>query len=254
MYLDRVKHDLGQHLNYYWILSLLHSGPTQLVNARNVIAGFKPILLYQKPPFKKLEGSPLRDVITKDNRDKDFHEWGQGELAVEILMNHFSKPNDLVLDTCLGGGTTLLVAKKLKRRAIGIDIDIECIKTTQSRLVKNHCENKTKSKPIITEGSVLTEDHLGKPKIGEDRVNHGDDSYSINQFEGIITEIFTEKSKTPRDIVSARFPLKSNLSKDEVKIVWVNDDDEPDPSRPTASPKLLKADDYEKENVLREVA
>ncbi len=73
MYLDRVMHDLGKHLDFYWPLSLLHSGPTQLVNARNVIAGFKPILLYQKPPFKKLEGSPLRDVITKDNRDKDFH-------------------------------------------------------------------------------------------------------------------------------------------------------------------------------------
>jgi hypothetical protein len=254
MYLDRVMHDLGKHLDFYWPLSLLHSGPTQLVNPRNVIAGFKPILLYQKPPFKKLEGSPLRDVITKDNRDKNFHEWGQGELAVEMLMNHFSKPNSLVLEPFLGGGTTLLVAKKLKRRAIGIDIDIECIKTTQSRLVKNHCENKTKSKPIITEGSVLTEDHLGKPKIGEDRVNHGDESYSINQFEGIITEILTEKSKTPKDIVSARFPVKSNLSKEEIEIVWVNDDEEPDHSGPDASPQLLKADDYENGNDLREVA
>ena len=142
IHLDRVMHDLGQHLNFYWILSLLHSGATQLVNPRNVIAEFKPILVYQKAPFKKLEGNPLRDVITKDNRDKDFHEWGQGELGVEILMNHFSKPNDLVLDPFAGGGTTLSVAKRLKRRAIGIDIDEECIETTQSRLVKNHYEKE----------------------------------------------------------------------------------------------------------------
>ena len=136
MHLDRVMHDLGNHLHFYWILSLLHSGPTQLVNPRNVIAEFKPILVYQKPPFKKLEGTPLRDVIAKDNRDKNFHEWGQGELGVEILMKHFSKPNDLVLDPFLGGGTTLSVAKRLKRRAIGIDIDEECIETTKARLTK----------------------------------------------------------------------------------------------------------------------
>jgi hypothetical protein len=138
MHLDRVMHELGLHLNFYWIFSLLHSGPTQLVNPRNVIAAYKPILVYQKPPFKKLEGSPLRDVIKKDNRDKDFHEWGQGELGVEILMNSFSKPNDLVLEPFLGGGTTLSVAKRLKRRAIGIDIDEECIETTRSRLIEVH--------------------------------------------------------------------------------------------------------------------
>ncbi len=138
MYLDRVIHELGKHLDYYWIMSLLHSGPTQLVNPRNMIAEFKPVLVYQKPPCKKLEGPPLGDVIAKCKRDKDFHKWGQGELGVEILMNHFSKPNDLILDPFVGGGTTLSVAKRLKRRAIGIDIDEKCIETTKSRLVRKH--------------------------------------------------------------------------------------------------------------------
>jgi DNA modification methylase len=38
-------------------------------------------------------------------------------------MKTLSDPNDMVLDPCAGGGTTLAVAKALKRRCVGIEID-----------------------------------------------------------------------------------------------------------------------------------
>ena len=111
--------------------------------------------------------------------------------------------------------------------------------------MKNQSENKTKSKPIITEGSVLTEDDLEKPKIDEDRRTKLTDPQFTSEFVGMITQILADNNKTSKNIASARFPANSAFSKDDIEIVWVNDDEEPDPSGPDASPQLLKADDYE---------
>lgn len=139
IYLDKVIIDLSKYLDYYWIMSLYHTGPTARAHARNMIAEHKPILIYQKPPFKK-QDTYVGDVVRTDKMDKKYHEWGQGELPVEILMNHFSKPNDLILEPFLGGGTTAAVAKRLSRRCIGIDNDLDAVNTTKSRLMEGHNE------------------------------------------------------------------------------------------------------------------
>ena len=134
IYLPRVVSDLSKHLDYYWLMSLYHTGANARAHARNMIAEHKPILIYQKPPFKKQE-TYLSDVVRNDKADKQYHEWGQGELPVEILMNHFSKPNDLILEPFLGGGTTAAVAKRLSRRCIGIDNDLDAVNTTKAMLI-----------------------------------------------------------------------------------------------------------------------
>ncbi len=73
------------------------------------------------------------DSIADDYREKDFHDWGQGESAVAYLMETLSAPNDSVLDPFAGGGTTLTVAKALKRKCIGIEIDAQYMDAIKSR-------------------------------------------------------------------------------------------------------------------------
>ena len=58
----------------------------------------------------------------------------QGESAVAYLMKSFSDVDQLLLDPMVGGGTMLSVAKKLKRRCIGIEIDKNYIDVIKSGL------------------------------------------------------------------------------------------------------------------------
>ena len=50
------------------------------------------------------------------------------------LILRYSKENDLILDQFLGSGTTLIEAKLLNRRAIGIDINDEALKISKNRI------------------------------------------------------------------------------------------------------------------------
>jgi hypothetical protein len=132
LYFNQVVRMLDEHLSYCWMVALHHTGPTQLIYPRNAVCTWKPILVYRKGEPGKFENT-LVDSIADDYRDKDFHEWGQGESAVGYLMKTLSDPNDLVLDPCAGGGTTLSVAKALKRRCIGIEIDPKYMDAIKSR-------------------------------------------------------------------------------------------------------------------------
>ena len=50
------------------------------------------------------------------------------------LILRYSKENDLILEQFLGSGTTLIEAKLLNRRAIGIDINDEALKISKNRI------------------------------------------------------------------------------------------------------------------------
>ena len=168
-------------------------------------------------------------------RKQEGHPAAFPEEFPKRLIKMYSYKRDLVVD-CFGGTmTTVKVANELGRIGIGY-------------------EKEEKYKTVIMEKLGLTEKDLKKPEVDEDGGTHGGNSHFINEFEGVITDILAEKNQTTKDIVSVRVPHKSGFSKDEIEIDWVTDDEEPDPSGPTASPQFLKTDDYEKENILRKVA
>ena len=73
-YLPRVMNSLGEYLEYYWTFCLYHTGVSQIVNGKNVMCKWKPILVYQKEPVKKLEIT-MFDYVISGGRDKDKHEW-----------------------------------------------------------------------------------------------------------------------------------------------------------------------------------
>lgn len=60
-------------------------------------------------------------------------------VAKNIILR-YSKPNDLVLDQFVGGGTTLIECKLNNRNAIGVDINPNAVNITKEKL-KFECEN-----------------------------------------------------------------------------------------------------------------
>jgi len=52
----------------------------------------------------------------------EFRSGKKPEKLIEIILNHFSNPTDLVLDSFLGSGSTAAVAHKMGRKYIGIEL------------------------------------------------------------------------------------------------------------------------------------
>ena len=76
----------------------------------------------------------------------------RGNFAPQIARNiilRYSKENDIVLDPMVGGGTSVIEAKLLNRKGIGIDINPEAIKIT-----KRNLNFKGKHDPFIKLGDA----------------------------------------------------------------------------------------------------
>ena len=58
------------------------------------------------------------------------------EALLERIIKCASNEGDIILDPFMGGGTTITVAEKLKRRWIGIDQSVMAVKVTDFRLQK----------------------------------------------------------------------------------------------------------------------
>jgi len=124
---------LNKSLIYYWTFALVHKSNKQLIMPRNIFCGWKPLLVFQKKPYKKLEDK-IEDIISGSGREKNLHDWAQAEDELKYIIENFTIENEIILDPFAGSGTTLVVAKKSNRKSIGIDINEENIKIIKRRL------------------------------------------------------------------------------------------------------------------------
>lgn len=132
-HLPRVLSHLSGHLEYIWILALIHDGAHQAIHPRHIHAAWKPIIVYCKPPYTP-QDEWMSDVIQGTGREKGEHEWQQALGEAEEIVTRFSQPGDLVVDPFLGSGTTVLAAKNTGRNFFGMDTDELAVKTTNMRL------------------------------------------------------------------------------------------------------------------------
>lgn len=76
----------------------------------------------------------------KHRRDRDYHPCQLPEALMERIIRLSTRPGDIVLDAFCGTGTTPVVALKLGRRYVAIDIDENYVRITQEKIaqVKNN--------------------------------------------------------------------------------------------------------------------
>jgi len=139
-HLPTVMYKLSQELDYYWTLSLSHTGNKQLINPRNIFCGWKPILVFAKPPLAVITDK-IDDVIIGSGREKDLHDWQQAIDEVNPLIQAFTNKGDLIVDPFCGSGTISLAAYLAKRITIGIDKEMDNINITRIRINEQQLPN-----------------------------------------------------------------------------------------------------------------
>lgn len=129
--LDRLR-DAG--LSWFWCYAVQHDGAFFRMNATHVQCGWKPLLV-----MRNGHGEPPnwhKDFVADGSREKGEHEWQQSEAEAAYWVGELSRPDDLVLDPFVGGGTTAAVCKSLSRRFVGCDIDAKHVDTARRRITE----------------------------------------------------------------------------------------------------------------------
>ncbi len=132
-HLPDVINRLGEHLEYYWQVILLHSGLPAGVHPVKMNTCYKPILVFAKRPITP-QGAYVTDVIKGTGREKGDHEWQQAEGEIAEILTRFTKPNDLILEPFAGSGTTLVGCIMNNRRCIGIEVDGDHVERVRGRV------------------------------------------------------------------------------------------------------------------------
>lgn len=93
----------------------------------------------EKPYFKKSNGKlryPTSILRYSRPKQKGVHPTQKPIELMEWLINTYTNENDLILDFTCGSGTTLIAAKKLGRKAIGIELDEKYCEITKDRILR----------------------------------------------------------------------------------------------------------------------
>jgi hypothetical protein len=127
---------MSEHLQFYWLCGIKLNGAHTRVWPKKLFQGFRPILLFAKPPMQKVKHEWFIDLIDGTSGDKAHHKWGKATTELEHLIERLTEPNDLVVDPFVGGGSVPVACKALKRRFIGTEIDAGVAAAARARIAK----------------------------------------------------------------------------------------------------------------------
>jgi hypothetical protein len=127
----RVTSLMSEHLRYWWMIAIRLSGGHGRL--KGVFVEWKPLLWFVKNT-RADTCEYVADFLQSKLPAKREHRWQQSMIEAEYYISHLTKPGDTVLDPFAGTGTTLIVAHRLGRDAIGIEIDAETVKIARNHI------------------------------------------------------------------------------------------------------------------------
>lgn len=133
MHLPEIYAGMGQYLEYMWTCAIGHSGGATMFRKWRLNNIWKPLLLYGKPPIIAW-WDDFFDDYTTGGREKDTHHWQQAESEAAHYLEAMCPANGLVCDPFVGGGTTLVAAKRLGLRYVGIEVDLDVASLAKARV------------------------------------------------------------------------------------------------------------------------
>lgn len=91
-------------------------------------------------------------IVVGHSAEGRFHTTQKPLELMTQLIADFTDPGDLILDPFMGSGTTLAAAKRIGRRAIGIDVDERHCDTAARRLAQGALDLFPADVPLFSEG------------------------------------------------------------------------------------------------------
>ncbi len=128
--------ELKRWINWHYPTNVGHS-PKNFTRSSRAILFFTKGYIYK---FNLKEGEEVQDVINMNLVKNVSKEKVKGfpnqipEKLVELLVGLSSNERDVVLDPFLGSGTTGVVAKKMNRKFIGIELNKEFYELAEKRI------------------------------------------------------------------------------------------------------------------------
>ncbi|MCL2154083.1 MAG: site-specific DNA-methyltransferase [Leptospirales bacterium] len=88
------------------------------------------------PDFKRLGSVIECPSVVSNSKEKVSHPTQKPIALIEILIKTYSNENDLILDNCLGSGTTACACLKTRRNYIGFEIEKNFYNIALNRIKK----------------------------------------------------------------------------------------------------------------------
>jgi site-specific DNA-methyltransferase (adenine-specific) len=137
-------------------------------------------------------GVPLGDVwdipyLNPKARERVGYPTQKPIVLLERIISLATEPGDLVLDPCCGSGTTLVAARLLGRRSIGIDLSAQAIAIAEQRLrkpMKTASALLQRGREAYRRADAATLSELGELDLVVVQRNRGMDAILRQQYRG----------------------------------------------------------------------
>lgn len=127
---QKQKDGLGTVRQLIW----LKSNPSPMNGEYLYLSAVENAVWFKKKGTGKLNYRCRKNCIEAPSGSSKFHPTEKNhKLLEEIILNNTNE-GDLVIDTCMGGGSTGIVALSLNRDFFGVELDSEYFKISKSRI------------------------------------------------------------------------------------------------------------------------
>lgn len=96
------------------------------------------------------DGERYPDNVLNFNRDKEkYHPTQKPILLLEYLIKTYTNENDLVVDNCMGSGSTGVACKALNRKFIGIELNKDYFDIAKQRIENGFVQEEIKTEFLL---------------------------------------------------------------------------------------------------------
>jgi hypothetical protein len=133
-YLGQVIAALSEHLSYVWCLAVIHNHHQNRIHFKRVNNCWKPLLVFGKGINRFRES--VWDAYQGNGVSKDHHDWEQSVEEAVHYLDALVPAGSLVVDPCLGSGTTGVAALRCGMKFQGCEIDPETFQQAKGRIAQ----------------------------------------------------------------------------------------------------------------------